>query len=199
MERRPAADYSHIIAVTNRHSFDGAEDPEPAFLTRVREVLLLRPRALVLREKDLPSSEYRALAEKILPLCTGTALILHSFPQIAAELGLGLHLPLPLLKELATADPALLKHFHTVGTSVHSEAEARLAYMLGAGYCFAGNIFETSCKPDLPGRGTDFLRRISSAVPIPVYGIGGIDETKIPLLLKNGAAGGCMMSGLFSR
>ena len=44
---------SRIIAVSNRHCFDGAEDTEKEFLERIGAVLAKRPRGLVLREKDL--------------------------------------------------------------------------------------------------------------------------------------------------
>lgn len=191
--------YSHLIAVTNRHFFDSAPNPRSAFLHRVESVLSLRPRALVFREKDLMPEEYRELAAKILSFSTEIPIILHGFPQIAAELGAKhLHLPLPLLQQLATENASLLHCFSCFGSSVHSVEDARLAVSLGVSYCFAGNIFETSCKPGLDGRGLHFLREVSSAVSVPVYGIGGVNEKNLPQLLNAGAAGGCMMSGFFS-
>lgn len=191
--------YSHMIAVTNRRFFDSAPNPRGAFLHRVESVLSLRPRALVLREKDLTPEAYRALAAQILSFSAEVPIILHGFPQIAAELGAKhLHLPLPLLQQLSAENPACLRCFSCLGSSVHSVEDARLAVSLGVSYCFAGNIFETGCKPGLDGRGLPFLREVSSAVSVPVYGIGGVNEENLPRLLKAGAAGGCMMSGFFS-
>ena len=83
----------------------------------------------------------------------------------------------------------------------------------------AGHIFATDCKKGLPPRGLDFLKNVCDAVLIPVYAIGGInialsDDSKafdassdydampdisVPRLadvMKCGAAGGCIMSGM---
>ncbi|MFQ9412022.1 MAG: thiamine phosphate synthase [Evtepia gabavorous] len=55
--------------------------------------------------------------------------------------------------------------FSSLGTSCHSVAEALEAQALGATYLLAGHIFDTSCKPGLPGRGLDFLAQVCAAVP----------------------------------
>ncbi len=192
--------YNQLIAVTNRHFSDAAPAPEKAFLHRVREVLRLQPRALVLREKDLSPQQYRALAEKVLQDAEGTRVpvILHGFPEVAAALGVkSVHLPLPALEALSQENPLLLRRFSQIGTSVHSVSDAERAVSLGASYLFAGNVFETSCKPGLPARGLAFLEAVCAAVPVPVYGIGGVTPENLSLLLAAGAAGGCMMSGYF--
>lgn len=191
-------DYSRMIAVTNRSYFAGQAEPEQAFLSALGQVLKKKPRALILREKDMDEDSYAELAGKILSLFPESPLILHSFPRAARSLGVKrLHLPLPLLKKLRAEDGELLQSFSLLGCSVHSAEEARFAFFCGAGYCIAGNIFETGCKPGKAGMGLDFLRSIAEAVPIPVYGIGGVNEKNLPQLLSAGAAGGCMMSGFF--
>lgn len=193
---------SRIIAVSNRHCFDGAEDTEKEFLERIGAVLAKRPRGLVLREKDLQPEAYRRLAEKVMDLAAAfleTRLILHGFPEVARELGAeALHLPLGELVRLHREAPELLKAFREICTSVHSREDALLAVDCGASYCFAGNVFETTCKPGLSGKGLGYLREIVSAVSVPVYGIGGIRMENMPAVLETGAAGGCMMSGFFS-
>ena len=72
------------------------------------------------------------------------------------------------------------------------------AEQLGAAYVTAGHIFTTDCKKGLPPRGLDFLKNICDAVTIPVYGIGGIkfDPQQWNSLKKQGACGGCIMSGM---
>jgi thiamine-phosphate pyrophosphorylase len=87
-----------------------------------------------------------------------------------------------------------LKDFTHIGTSVHSVREAIQAQKAGATVLTAGHIFETDCKKGLPGRGLDFLKNVSEAVTIPVYGIGGVTPDNLPALVEAGAAGGCMMS-----
>ena len=116
---------------------------------------------------------YTELAEKCLAICReySTALWLNSFTGTAAALQLPVQLPLSVLQELTDADKEKLPAF---GASVHSLADAQLAEKLCADWLIAGHIFPTSCKPDLPPRGLDFLREICSHVSVPVYAIGGI-------------------------
>jgi len=206
-------DYSRMIAVTNRHVFDDKEEPETAFLCQMAKLAGLRLKAVVLREKDLDEESYTLLAEKILMLGTegspvvcqdsaGTAayfkkhLVIHKYPEAALKLGIPrIHLPLSMLTELHNGKPETLRAFEVIGTSVHSVEDAREAVRCGADYLFAGNVWETTCKPGLSGRGLQYLQEVSESVEIPVFGIGGISEERMPEVLKTGAAGGCMMSG----
>lgn len=183
--------FRHIIAVTNR-----SLSVRP-FLEQIELVCSLHPRALLLREKDLSEAEYTALAAQVLKICAAYEVpcILHSFPEAALSLGCtAIHLPLPLLEKYRD----LLPRFSVIGSSVHSTTEARQAEALGATDLTAGHIFTTDCKKGLPPRGLSFLREVTAAVSIPVYGIGGIgiDAGQIAQLLECGAAGGCIMSGM---
>ena len=88
---------SDILCVTSRSLC--RED----FLTRLERIAAAGPAGVILREKDLPPEDYRALAERALALCRarGVPCILHSFPETAEALGeRAIHLPLPLLRAL---------------------------------------------------------------------------------------------------
>ena len=142
---------------------------------------------MILREKDLCESAYRSLAAQVLSLCRQHQVpcILHTFPPAARALGAtALHLPLPLLRAMPKEERAA---FSSLGTSCHSIAEALEAQALGATYLLAGHIFDTSCKPGLPGRGLDFLAQVCAAVPLPVYAIGGITAETLPGVRRAGA------------
>lgn len=188
---RPLSD----CASTGRPSPDSTspDRPSPAAASA-----LLPPRFLVLREKDLPEPAYRALAEKVLSLPNPgkTPIVLHNFPGAAESLpAQGLHLSLPRLEQLAEESPELLRRFPLLGCSVHKKEEALRAVSLGVNYLFAGNVFETSCKPGLPSRGLPWLEDLAAAVPVPVYAIGGVTPENLPSLLSAGASDGCMRSG----
>ncbi len=133
-----------------------------------------------MREKDLTEKEYKDLAEKVLAICKEYQVpcILHTFYQVAMELPCdGLHLPLPLLREVTAGKSASgrwREKFAKLGTSVHSVEEAIEAEKLGATYITAGHVYATDCKKGLPPRGLLFLREVCEAVDISVYGIGGI-------------------------
>lgn len=74
------------------------------------------------------------------------------------------------------------------------------AQKLGATYISAGHIFATDCKKDLPPRGLEFLKEVCNSVTIPVYAIGGIKLSDVQMdeIIKCGAKGGCIMSGMMS-
>lgn len=190
--------YERMIAVTNRHLCIGGTE---RFLEQLDCVAALHPRAIVLREKDLTEDEYIRLAKDVISICRahGTKLFLHNFVGAAAALDYPyIHLPLSVLRaHNAPSGSSALSRFQLkeTGTSVHSPEDAREAVRLGAGYLFAGNIYETDCKKGLPGRGLAFLRQVCSESPVPVYGIGGVTPERLPALIEAGAAGGCMMSG----
>ena len=190
-------DYSKVIAVTNRHL---CQRPLPEQIERICQ---LQPRAIILREKDLPEEEYEELAARIIPICEQyhVPLTLHFYPKAAKKLGVRrIHLPLWKLEELR-ADPEagrILSYFDIIGTSVHAPAEAVRAQELGASYVNAGHVFTTDCKKGLPARGLTFLQEVCQAVTIPVCAIGGInrDPEKIQAVLACGADAACIMSGM---
>ena len=140
------------------------------FLSQISRIAAAGPAGVILREKDLCESAYRALAAQVLSLCRQHQVpcILHTFPSSAR------------------------------GTSCHSVAEALEAQALGATYLLAGHIFDTSCKPGLPGRGLDFLAQVCAAVPLPVYAIGGITAETLPGVRRAGARGACFRSSFMT-
>ena len=84
-----------IIAVTNRSLC------ERPFLGQIKRVCKKKPAALILREKDLPETEYEELAKQVLKICDeyGVSCILHSYMEAAKRLERRyVHLPLPLLR-----------------------------------------------------------------------------------------------------
>ena len=162
------------------------------FLTRLERVAAAGPAGAILREKDLPPEDYRALAERALALCRarGVPCILHSFPETAEALGeRAIHLPLPLLRALP---PERRGAFRVLGTSCHSVEDAREAEKLGCTYITAGHVFATDCKKGLAPRGLDFLRAVCRAVDLPVWAIGGITPENFPSVRAAGARGGCV-------
>ena len=180
---------SELICVTNRKLC------KDDFLERLKMIADAHPAGIVLREKDLTSQEYSALARQAKAICdkSKTQLILHNFADAASELGAdGIHLPLTKLRKLSDNQR---RDFRIIGTSCHSIEDALEAMKLGCTYIFAGHIFETDCKPGLKGRGLDFLKEVCEISEIPVYGIGGISPGNFGSVISAGAAGACVMSG----
>ena len=167
-------------------------------MERTQSIAKAQPKGIILREKDLSERDYKSLAQAVLEICGkyDTPCILHSFADIAAELGVAaLHLPLQMLRELPASTRS---SFTTLGASCHSPEEAREAEALGCTYITAGHIFDTDCKKGTPGRGLDFLKQVCESVTLPVYGIGGINAENAKQIISAGARGVCVMSGIMT-
>ena len=158
--------------------------------------------ALTLREKDLNKNEYLKLIEKVYPICQKYKinLILHQNYDLNLDDKYkidGIHLSYNIFKSLNENIKAeLIKKYKRIGVSIHSLNEAKEVESLGASYVVAGHIFETDCKKGLKPRGLKFVEDLSSALTIPIFAIGGIDEKNSLSVINNGAFSICMMSTL---
>ena len=158
--------------------------------------------ALTLREKDLDKNEYLKLIEKVYPICQKYKinLILHQNYDLNLDDKYnieGIHLSYSIFKSLNENIKAeLIKKYKRIGVSVHSLNEAKEVESLGASYVVAGHIFETDCKKGLEPRGLKFIEDLSSALSIPIFAIGGIDEKNSLSVINSGAFWVCMMSSI---
>ena len=182
--------YKNFICVADR------KISRAPFLQQIETICALRPKALILREKDLTEAEYTQLAQKVQAICKtyGVKFIVHTFWRAGLALGAdGVHLPLPVCAAMTAAERLQAGHF---GVSVHSAEEAKAAIKFGAAYLIAGHIYESSCKEGVLPRGLAFLKTICALSPVPVYAIGGIGFNKAQLeeVLACGAAGACVRS-----
>lgn len=182
-----------LLAVTNRKLCTDSLLEQLEFICSGEH----KPDAVILREKDLTAAEYGQLAQAAAKICAAyhVQLILHSFWRTAINLSCkNIHLPLAMLQ--TSEFQHYRDKFQLIGASIHSMEEAQQAAALGANYLTAGNIYVTSCKVGLPGRGLAWLSEICKGVKIPVYAIGGISlgGEQFDDLQKSGAAGACIMS-----
>lgn len=178
-----------IFCVTNRKLC------KENFIERIRKIAKSKPAGIILREKDLPETEYKIIAEKVIEICKAENVecIIHNFVNTALELDCNsLHLPLPVLCGLSDD---IKKRFKNLGASCHSFEDALNSHKMGCTYITAGHIFNTDCKKGLPGRGINFLKSICENVSVPVYAIGGICADNIDDIRKADASGAFVMSG----
>ncbi len=161
------------------------------FLERIAALASAGPELIILREKDLPDDEYEQLARRCAVICGvhNVPFAVHSRADVARRAGVTrIHLTMDGLRR------ADVSGFRLVGASVHSVEEALEAQGLGAHYLTAGNVFETSCKPGAPARGTGFLEEVCRAMDLPVYAIGGVTPDNYDETVWAGAAGAATMS-----
>ena len=177
---------------------------EKIFLAYEKKIILKKFEivALTLREKDLNKNEYLKLIEKIYPICQKYKinLILHQNYDLNLDDKYkidGIHLSYSIFKSLNQNIKAeLIKKYKRIGVSIHSLEEAKDVESLGASYVVAGHIFETDCKKGLEPRGLKFVEDLSSALSIPIFAIGGIDEKNSQSVINSGAFSVCMMSSI---
>ena len=182
-----------LLAVTNRKLCAGSLPEQLEIICSSQH----KPDAVILREKDLTAAEYSKLAQDAAKICAAyrVQLILHSCWKTAMELDCkNIHLPLAVLQ--TDEFQHYRDKFQIIGASIHSMEEAQQAAVLGANYLTAGNIYVTSCKVGLPGRGLVWLSEICKEINLPVYAIGGISLSgeQFDDLQKSGASGACIMS-----
>lgn len=84
----------------------------------------------------------------------------------------------------------------TVGCSVHSSHEVKVASDKGVDYVMYGHIFQTASKQDLAPRGVDELKKICLESKLPIIAIGGIKPDNITRVLQAGVSGIAVMSGI---
>lgn len=119
-------------------------------------------RLVVVREKDLPLSRRRRLAERLRDLLT----------PVGGRVLLAGTAPGPHGRHLAARDPWPDHPRALVGRSCHDRAELAEAAAAGADYATLSPIFPSESKP---GHGPALgPRALTGMPPLAVYGLGGI-------------------------
>lgn len=154
----------------------------------------------LLQYRDKSGDEARRLREasELLKLCERykTRLIINDDAELAARLGVGVHLgqtdgSLPDAR-------ALLGHRAVVGATCHGSLElARKAKADGATYVAFGRFFTSRTKPDAPAVPLDLLNQVRASVNLPIAVIGGITVENAPPLVEHGADLLAVVHGLF--
>ena len=157
--------------------------------------------AVQLREKDTSAQHRIELGEQLRGL-TGDAdidLIVNDRIDIAYAVGAdGVHLgqsdpPVSTAREILGPEA-------TVGVSVSTVSEARLAAVSGADYLGVGAVYGTNSKPDADtaddGLGVDQLAKIADAVTLPIVAIGGVTPENASGPIQAGATSVAAISAI---
>jgi thiamine-phosphate pyrophosphorylase len=130
-------------------------------------------RLLQFRHKGHFDRETFETLKRVGALCGGATLIVDDRADIAALLGIGVHLG---QQDLEPADARkILGSSGVIGFSTHNEAQLRAGDREPVDYLALGPIFATGSKanPD-PVVGLDELRRLRQLTTKPLVAIGGI-------------------------
>ncbi len=153
-----------------------------------------------MREKHSDFDEKLRLATELKAVCSqyGIPLIINDSVEIARLSGAdGVHLGQGDT-DISEARK-ILGEGKIIGATAHNKEEAVKAFEAGADYLGAGAVFPTGTKSDTVPLSFDELKRICSAVEIPVAAIGGINAENITKLEGTGISGAAVVSAVFAQ
>ncbi|MGY8829888.1 MAG: thiamine phosphate synthase [Pseudomonadales bacterium] len=160
----------------------------------------LKGGATLLQYRDKSSDEARRLreAEALRELCNryGAALIINDDAELAARLGVGLHLGQG--DGSLSVARALLGRKAIIGGTCHAQLElAEAAAKEGASYVAFGRFFNSTTKPGAPAADAELLTAAKAKINLPIIAIGGVTLDNAPELIAHGASMVAVVHGLF--
>jgi thiamine-phosphate pyrophosphorylase len=171
---------------------------QPERIPSITEQLVLGGVDLIqLRAKKLPLSAVEAMGRvmrTIIP-ADGPLFILNDHPELVPAIGAdGIHVG---QDDLSVAEARLQGGVNViVGKSTHALDQAIAAEKEGADYIGVGPIFATLTKPDYVPVGPALIGQVASAVRVPQFCIGGINEQTLHEVLAAGAKRVVIVSAL---
>lgn len=160
----------------------------------------LRGGAKLLQYRDKSSDAARRLreAEALRELCLryGAQLIVNDDLELAARLGVGLHLGQG--DGSLAAARALLGSRAIIGATCHARLElAEQARGEGASYVAFGRFFDSQTKPGAPAASLDLLEQARARCRLPIVAIGGVSLDTAPALIARSASMVAVIHALF--
>ncbi|AGN80685.1 TPA: thiamine phosphate synthase [Pseudomonas putida] len=168
------------------------------FLSHVEAALEGGVCLLQYRDKSDDAARRLREAEGLMKLCEryGTQLLINDDAELAARLGVGVHLGQtdgPL-----TPARALLGRRAIIGSTCHASLElAAQAASEGASYVAFGRFFNSVTKPGAPAANVELLEQARAQVKLPIAVIGGITLDNAAPLVAHGADLLAVIHGLF--
>ncbi len=184
-----------LYLITDRHQTPGRDIPAV-----VEQALQGGVKAIQLREKDLPADEFHRLAMELRRITNlyGARLLINGRAEIARDVRAdGVHLP-EGVDSIRTARQTIGPE-RLIGMSCHSLNAARAAEAAGSDFITFGPIFLTRSKAAYgPPVGLKLLAEAAGNLSIPVFALGGINESNILQVLETGARGIGLISAIMA-
>jgi thiamine-phosphate pyrophosphorylase len=157
-------------------------------------------RAVQLRERDLPSDELYRLADEFRRITAlyGAKFLINERPDIARDVHAdGVHLPERGIS--VGAARKIIGPERLIGVSCHSLDSAKSAQKNGADFITFGPVFFTPSKAVYGNPvGLERLAETASTLNIPVFGLGGINESNMLQVMATGANGIALISAFMT-
>jgi len=194
----PPADRPVVAALTQPDCYLITPDvggDRRAFIAGIERALEGGIRRIQLRVPSLAGAQLESLALEVKQHCdpADAELLINGDASLAARIGCGVHLRAAQLMELQQRPlpPQLL-----VAASCHDAPELARAQEIGADFGVLGPVSHTPGHADPIGwRGFAHLRE---QVPLPLYGLGGLDRDDLLVARGHGAQGIAAIRGLWT-
>jgi len=154
---------------------------------------------LQIREKDLDANSFETEASRLKALCARYKVpyVVNDSVEIAMAIDAdGVHVGQSDIKGRDIR--GMIGPDKILGISAGTIEEAVAAEQAGADYIGVGAVFATGTKKNARNLSIEALKRISSAVSIPVVAIGGINEKNLMELRGSGVDGVAFVSAIFA-
>ncbi|CAD5107608.1 thiamine phosphate synthase [Zestomonas carbonaria] len=182
-----------LYAITDSQLLEGGK-----LLPYVEAALQGGARLLQYRDKSTDAARRFDEASALAELCArhGATLIINDDLELAARLGVGLHLgqgdgSLSAARQRLGDDPV-------IGATCHAQLElAERAVAEGASYIAFGRFFNSNTKPGAPAATPELLDQAAMRFALPVVAIGGVTLDNAPGLIARGASLVAVIHALF--
>jgi 8-oxo-dGTP diphosphatase len=175
---------------------DVSQRGETEFFTALDAALERGLRLLMVREKEMPSSQLSALTMKIIDRCRphGARVIVNGDLQLAQRCRAdGVHLPSAQLMQL-DARPQV----DWCSASCHDDNELAHAAALGLDFVVLGPVRSTPTHPHADVLGWERFARLIDGYPLPVFALGGLELDSLTRAYAAGAHGVAMIRGAWN-
>lgn len=177
-----------VYAITN-----AAAIGEDALLARARVAFASGLRLLQVRDKEWPLARRLALASRLVALATAhdATVLFNGTVEDARTAGCaGVHLTAAALMAAAGRPADLL-----VAASCHTADELARAGALQLDFAVLGPVLATPSHPEAATLGWDAFAAVAVHTRLPVYALGGLDRSDLPIAIAHGAQGVALMRG----
>jgi thiamine-phosphate pyrophosphorylase len=154
---------------------------------------------LQIREKDLDADSFEAEAARLKALCAQYKVpyVVNDSVEIAMAIDAdGVHVGQSDIKGRDIR--SMIGKDKILGISAGTIEEAIAAEKAGADYIGVGAVFATGTKKNARNLSVEALKKIVSAVSIPVVAIGGINSKNLMELCGSGVDGVAVVSAIFA-
>lgn len=191
----PEADLPIVKAITLPDCYLITPDPgqdHDLFLDELKKSLNAGIRLVQFRAKSLSKSQYMELVKKVVPVCHAfeAKVLLNAVSEMVKDVGAdGVNLN---SKQLVLQEYPFEEEDRSnllVGASCHNRSELENANNLGADFAMLSPVLATASHPETVPLGWDNFQKMTDAVNIPVYALGGMGRDNLETAILNGAQG----------